>query len=73
MSGKDKLSSMKTNIATVLQQLVTIDTNLKNLKDVYVALKNNVRVQTGDIDDIRAELSKKLTEAEKVAMLGAVT
>jgi chromosome segregation ATPase len=65
MSGKDKLGSMKNNIATVLQQLVTIDTNLKQLKDVYVALKNNVRVQTGDIDDIRAELSKKLTEAEQ--------
>ena len=65
MSGKDKLSNMKGTIGTVLEQLVTIDTNLKNLKDVYIALKNNVRVQTGDIDQIRAELSKKLTEAEQ--------
>jgi len=65
MSGVEKVRKMYSQIESIMDSLYSINSSMKDLKDVYITLKNDVRVRTGDLDSIKKELEEKVRIASE--------
>lgn len=65
MSGVEKVRNMYIQIAGIMDSLHSINSSMKDLKNVYITLKNDVRVRTGDLDSIKKELEEKVRLASE--------
>ena len=65
MSGVEKVRNMYSQIASIMDSLHNINSSMKDLKNVYITLKNDVRVRTGDLDSIKKELEEKVRLASE--------